>query len=121
MHVTGRDMASDAPVSLLVNRCVMVFLGLLNFISLVASPLLINFSSGTFRGLTVNGTDRWLGIPYAQPPVGPLRFRAPLAISRPAPGIQDAVHLSRACPQPTTTVPISEDCLYLNVCNDHRQ
>ncbi|KAI9463333.1 alpha/beta-hydrolase [Lactarius psammicola] len=101
--------------SALVSHSAMVFLELLNFISLVASPLLINLSSGTFRGLTVNGIDRWLGIPYAQPPVGPLRFKAPLAISRPAPGIQDAVHLSRACPQPTTSVPISEDCLYLNV------
>jgi len=80
-----------------------------------ASPLLIHLSSGTFRGLTVNGTDRWLGIPYAQPPVGPLRFKAPLAISPPSPGIQDASHLSHACPQPTTTLSISEDCLYLNV------
>ncbi|KAF8273340.1 alpha/beta-hydrolase [Lactarius quietus] len=93
----------------------MLFLELLNFIAFATSPLLITISSGAFRGLTVNGTDRWLGIPYAQPPVGPLRFKAPLAISRPAPGIQDALHLSHACPQPTTTLPISEDCLYLNV------
>ncbi|KAH9177405.1 alpha/beta-hydrolase [Lactarius sanguifluus] len=98
----------------------MVFLDLLKNFSLVASPLLINLSSGTFRGFTVNGTDRWLGIPYAEPPVGPLRFKAPLAISRPAPDIQDALHLSDACPQPTTTMTVREDCLYLNVWRPHR-
>ena len=95
----------------------MLFLELLNVISFIASPLLITLSSGTFRGLTVNDTDRWLGIPYAQPPVGSLRFKAPLEISRPAPGIQDALHLSHTCPQPTATLSISEDCLYLNVCS----
>ncbi|KAN0132918.1 alpha/beta-hydrolase [Lactarius tabidus] len=94
----------------------MLFLALLKFISFVpASPRLITLTSGTFQGVAVNGTDRWLGIPYAQPPVGPLRFKAPVAISRPAPGIIDAFQLSHACPQPTTTLPISEDCLYLNV------
>jgi hypothetical protein len=65
--------------------------------------------------LTVNGTDRWLGIPYAQPPVGALRFKTPLSISRPAEGVQDAFQYSYACPQPPTTAPVSEDCLYLNV------
>ncbi|KAH9068501.1 alpha/beta-hydrolase [Lactarius deliciosus] len=99
---------------------VTVFLDLLKKFSLVASPLLINLSSGTFRGFTVNGTDRWLGIPYAEPPVGPLRFKAPLAISRPAPDIQDALHLSDACPQPTTTMTVREDCLYLNVWRPHQ-
>jgi carboxylesterase type B len=93
----------------------MLVLELLKFISF--GPQLIALSSGTFHGVAVNGTDRWLGIPYAQPPVGPLRFKAPVAISRPAPGIQDAFQLSHACPQPTTTLPISEDCLYLNVCS----
>ena len=94
----------------------MVFLiSLLKIFPLVVPSPLVNLSSGTFRGLTVNGTDRWLGIPYAQPPVGSLRFKAPLPISRPAEGIQDAFQLSHACPQPPTTAPISEDCLYLNV------
>ena len=95
----------------------MLFLELLKFISFVPSPQSITVSSGTFLGVAVNGTDRWLGIPYAQPPVGPLRFKAPAVISRPTPGIQDAFQLSHACPQPTTTLPISEDCLYLNVCS----
>ena len=91
------------------------FISLLQFFSITVSSPLISLSSGAFRGLTVNGTDRWLGIPYAQPPVGALRFKTPLSISRPAEGVQDAFHYSHACPQPPTTAPISEDCLYLNV------
>ena len=95
----------------------MAFLvSLLMFVPLVAPSPLVTLSSGTFRGLAVNGTDRWLGIPYAQPPLGPLRFEAPVPISRPAEGVQDALNFSYACPQPPTTAPISEDCLYLNVC-----
>jgi hypothetical protein len=88
---------------------------LLKMLPFVASSPLVTLSSGTFRGLTVNSTDRWLGIPYAQPPVGPLRFKAPLTISRSSGGTQDAFQFSHACPQPPTTAPISEDCLYLNV------
>lgn len=88
---------------------------LIPFLRLVASSLLVTLSSGTFQGLSVNGTDRWLGIPYARPPVGSLRFEAPVPISQPAEGIQDALQFSHACPQPPTTAPISEDCLYLNV------
>ena len=88
----------------------------LKFVPPVASSLLVHLSSGTFRGLSANGTDHWLGIPFAQPPLGPLRFEAPVPISRPVGGIQNALSFSHACPQPPTTAPVSEDCLYLNVC-----
>jgi hypothetical protein len=94
----------------------MAFLmSLLMFVPLIAPSPPITLSSGTFRGLSVNSTDRWLGIPYAQPPLGPLRFEAPVPISLLLVGIQDALNFSHACPQPPTTAPISEDCLYLNV------
>jgi carboxylesterase type B len=87
----------------------------LPFFPLMASSALVTLSSGTFHGLAVNGTVRWLGIPYAQPPLGSLRFEAPVPISRPVEGIQDALNFSYACPQPLPTARISEDCLYLNV------
>ncbi|KAI0322533.1 Alpha/Beta hydrolase protein [Amylostereum chailletii] len=85
---------------------------------IAANPEVI-LSTGTFRGLTTpNGTDRFLGVPYAQPPVGNLRFKAPVAITTPFPGIQDALQFGSACPQPPRTslgAPIGEDCLFLNV------
>ncbi|KAJ6570086.1 alpha/beta-hydrolase, partial [Mycena vulgaris] len=75
---------------------------------------------GTFRGVaTTNGTETWLGIPFTEPPVGPLRFKAPVPIS-PLEGVQNASAFGNACPQPPSALaslgaPVSEDCLYLNV------
>jgi hypothetical protein len=101
----------------LTSDTLMAFLtSLMTLFPLISSSPLVTLSSGTFRGLTVNGDDRWLGIPYAQPPLGPLRFEAPVSISRPVGSVHDALNFSHACPQPPTTAPISEDCLYLNVC-----
>ncbi|KAI0035419.1 alpha/beta-hydrolase [Vararia minispora EC-137] len=78
----------------------------------------VTLSTGTFRGLsTADGTDRFLGIPFAQPPVGALRFKAPVKIKGAFKGVRDALEFGNACPQPPTarTGPIGEDCLVLNV------
>ncbi|KIJ34545.1 hypothetical protein M422DRAFT_119272, partial [Sphaerobolus stellatus SS14] len=68
---------------------------------------------------TTNGFEAWLGVPYAQSPVGNLRFRAPVALTKPFSGVQDATAFGSACPQPasgnTAGVGISEDCLFLNI------
>ncbi|KAL4251537.1 Carboxylic ester hydrolase [Abortiporus biennis] len=90
--------------------------------ALVTSPssLEVHLTSGNFVGLSVpNGTERWLGIPFAQPPIGGLRFKAPVPITRPSSNaVKNASEFADACPQvPTDSVgaPMSEDCLYLNV------
>ncbi|EJF67176.1 alpha/beta-hydrolase [Dichomitus squalens LYAD-421 SS1] len=79
----------------------------------------IHTSSGIFRGVaTANGTERWLGIPFAQPPIGSLRFKAPVPFVNRSTSIQDASTFGNACPQvPSTSLgaPQSEDCLFLNV------
>ncbi|HTF50107.1 MAG TPA: carboxylesterase family protein [Pseudonocardia sp.] len=79
----------------------------------------VRISTGELRG-TVTATHRlFQGIPYAAPPVGPLRWAPPVS---PAPwgGVRDATRPGAACPQqPNSEVdpgtPISEDCLFLNV------
>ncbi|KAJ3004670.1 hypothetical protein NUW54_g4701 [Trametes sanguinea] len=81
-----------------------------------SSPsLVIRTTSGTFRGQnTGNGTERWLGIPFAQPPVGSLRFKAPVAITNASPTVKNAFTFGNACPQaPSDSLgaPQSEDCL----------
>lgn len=38
---------------------------------------LVNLSYATLEGNSTGGIDRFLGIPYAQPPLGNLRFRRP--------------------------------------------
>ena len=84
--------------------------------SVSASPEpgpVVRTAAGFVRGASADTTDRYLGIPYAAPPVGDLRWRAP----RPATpwwGVRDATTLSPRCVQ-HTTAPTSEDCLYLTV------
>ncbi|NIK58947.1 carboxylesterase/lipase family protein [Kribbella shirazensis] len=73
--------------------------------------------NGAVRGLTVDGTSAFRGLPYAAAPTGDLRWRPPQA----APGWQgerDATSYALACPQAPGINPpggLSEDCLYLNV------
>ncbi|MDX6242764.1 MAG: para-nitrobenzyl esterase, partial [Frankiales bacterium] len=42
------------------------------------SPL-VKTSYGWLRGVGAGGADRFLGVPFAQPPVKSLRFKAPVA------------------------------------------
>ena len=82
------------------------------------SSLVVNTTSGVFQGVSVaNGTERWLGIPYAQSPVGALRFKAPAPVTTPIPGLQNAANFGNACPQIPSNLgaQISEDCLFLNI------
>lgn len=83
------------------------------------SSLVVKLKTGTFQGVRsdANGTDRWLGIPYAQPPVGALRFKAPVPLTKSVEGIQNASYYKNACPQPAGLLgaPVGEDCLGLNV------
>jgi para-nitrobenzyl esterase len=68
--------------------------------------------SGPVLGVTVNGVDEFLGIPYATPPVGQLRWMPPKSFGKFKTPLQ-ATQFGSVCPQ---TGPIgSEDCLFLNV------
>ena len=78
---------------------------------------LITLADGQVQG-HLNGSAReFLGIPYAAPPVGALRWRPPTP-AVPWGGVLDAAAYSSACPQLpslTGTASENEDCLYLNV------
>jgi carboxylesterase type B len=75
-------------------------------------------TSGKLRGVSVsNSTNAYLGIPYAVPPVGPLRFLAPRSLSTPN-IVRNTTNFGHACLQPPTPISPSdqnEDCLTLNV------
>jgi para-nitrobenzyl esterase len=80
----------------------------------------VKTTDGKVRGFTKNGVNIFLGIPYAAPPVGNLRWQPPQQVKR-WKGTLDATEFASNCPQvtglgafagPTST---NEDCLYLNV------
>jgi para-nitrobenzyl esterase len=73
--------------------------------------------NGPVRGVDTADVHEYLGIPYAAPPVGDLRWRPPQPHARwQTP--RDASHFGNHCPQPASpfgTASETEDCLYLNV------
>lgn len=78
-------------------------------------------NNGTYTGLYNSEYDQdfFLGIPYAQPPVGDLRFRNPISLNTTWEGNADATKFSSACynfdVSPLPGVNYSEDCLTLNI------
>jgi para-nitrobenzyl esterase len=78
-----------------------------------ADPTLVRIESGELRGVEADGVISFKGIPYAAPPVGPLRWRAAQPVT-PWPGVLDATAFGPSCMQPDD-VRKSEDCLTLNV------
>ncbi|KAI5623946.1 carboxylesterase 3 precursor, partial [Silurus asotus] len=99
-----------------------------------SGPVIV-LSHGSIRGkyVTVKGSDKvveeYLSIPFAQPPVGPLRLAAPQPV-QPWEGVRDGTQHPNKCLQDPDvgksvaeimslnyiyTSTVSEDCLYLNV------
>ncbi|WP_411349889.1 carboxylesterase family protein [Paenibacillus sp. WLX2291] len=65
---------------------------------------------------TSANTLMWLGVPYAQAPVGELRWRAPQAPQQTPEQTVEATKLPQVCTQLASgKVTGSEDCLYLNI------
>lgn len=97
-------------------------------------PAVRHTSLGSVRGVDEGGTLSWRGIPYAEPPVGESRWRAPVT-HRPWHGVRDAREFGDGCVQegrffsPAPSGPHygldirdglkkpvgAEDCLTLNV------
>ena len=85
------------------------------------SALDVQVAEGALRGtMTAGGARAWYGIPYAAPPVGARRWRAP-APPEAWDGLREARRPGPPCLQPSSdangavTMFGSEDCLTLNV------
>lgn len=94
--------------------------------ALAASPAVDNLVVGTtigeLRGVhRPSGGAEFLGVPYAQPPLGDLRWREPVPV-KPWSGVRDATAFGAPCAQPDLgdwnrhdSETGKEDCLFLNV------
>ncbi|XP_066292904.1 fatty acyl-CoA hydrolase precursor, medium chain-like [Branchiostoma lanceolatum] len=99
-----------------MSSLVTIFVAVFFFFPSSLEGVQVQTTSGAVNGLstTYQGVDVevFRGIPYAAPPVGPLRFRDP----QPHPGwdgVRDATQTPPECPQRGDSC--CEDCLYLNV------
>ncbi|MGD0068885.1 MAG: carboxylesterase family protein [Streptosporangiaceae bacterium] len=81
-------------------------------------------ANGAVRGESIGPVSEFLGIPYAAPPVGALRWQPPQPAANWS-GVRDATQFAPHCPQlasPFGQASTSEDCLFLNVFTpSHRQ
>jgi para-nitrobenzyl esterase len=82
-----------------------------------AGPLTRDTLQGRLVGESVDGAIRFLGVPYATPPVGELRWRAAEGPACYDEGVLAAVDWPAPCPQLSQEGAFvgREDCLYLNV------
>jgi len=87
----------------------------------VAAAPVVKIATGSLRGARDGRVEAFKGIPFAAPPIGNLRWRAPQPAASWT-GVRDATAFGHDCMQepfpkddaPLTTKP-AEDCLYLNV------
>jgi para-nitrobenzyl esterase len=85
---------------------------------------IVDAPAGQVSGTTSGTTRVFKGIPYALPPIGERRWKAPAPMQR-WQGVRSATTFGPACVQPTpkaasvysptTPLPTSEDCLSLNI------
>ncbi len=80
-----------------------------------ATPVTLRTPLGPLQGEEAGGVRVFRGVPFAEPPVGPLRFRPTVAV-KPWTSPRDAARFAAAAMQPGEQgIAQSEDCLYLNV------
>ena len=81
----------------------------------------VSVTGGSVAGITADGVASFKGIPFAAPPVGKLRWKAPQPVL-PWSGTRQTDHFASPCMQDDSSAKrlgvaliASEDCLYLNV------
>ena len=88
-----------------------------------ASGPVVDAPAGALRGTSEGDLHVFRGVPYAQPPVGRLRWRPPVPLAHWT-GVREATEFGAACYQPPPRlssiyvpkpVPMSEHCLTLNI------
>jgi para-nitrobenzyl esterase len=92
-----------------------IFFKFFVLLAIAQQPLPVKVESGTLQGTFEDGLTVYKGIPFAKPPVGDLRWRAPQPVAK-WEGIKQVTKFAPA-PMQGGNPPSgkNEDCLYLNV------
>jgi para-nitrobenzyl esterase len=122
-HEKREDTKKKREVGMVRPRLVIAaFACTCSFLVLAASDT-VTVDGGRISGATANGVRVFKGIPFAAPPVGGLRWKAPLPVAA-WDGVRAADRFGAQCtqqpypansPYASAPQPTSEDCLYLNV------
>jgi para-nitrobenzyl esterase len=80
----------------------------------LAAKTTVTVEQGQLQGTKEEGLTVYRGIPFATPPVGDLRWRAPQPAAK-WEGVRPADKFAPQCVQSIKAPAMSEDCLYLNV------
>lgn len=117
----GRALLSAFSIALAVSLAACALPGTPTAAS-AAAAITVTTASGLLRGKVSDdgAVDVFQGVPYAAPPVGELRWRAPQP-PVPWPGVRDALEPGSPCPQSGRLAGSNEDCLTLNVWAPHRR
>jgi para-nitrobenzyl esterase len=123
-HANGR---AEEKAMLAFGRLWLAALLTLAFASSTRAEPRVQTTGGVVEGSAASGVVAFKGIPFAAPPTGANRWRAPQPVA-PWPGVRNASHFGHSCWQAVSpqgfgpwsheyvvSGDISEDCLFLNV------
>lgn len=88
--------------------------------AIASSNLIVETNKGPVQGVTRDSVVEYRGIPYAEPPVGDLRWKPPVEHAA-WKEVRDATSFGKTCAQVTLLgvfagpANTNEDCLYLNM------
>jgi para-nitrobenzyl esterase len=112
---------NDSRVTLLGMHRKLILFCLSAGVLAAAVPHVVKVDAGRVKGTAAGGVAAFKGIPFAAPPVGALRWRAPQPVAA-WKGVREAVEFGPRCMQGNIYSDMifrdkgpSEDCLYLNV------
>lgn len=104
-------------------QTLVIFLFAIKIIVCHSEPI-VKTPNGLIQGTTDKYANLFLGIPFAKPPIGDLRWKDPVPADSWSPSILNAsvfkpscaqLNCSRGMPNASCPTTVSEDCLYLNV------
>lgn len=97
--------------------CTLIFAASSALLPAMAAPAPVKVEGGQVQGVADGSLTVYKGIPFAAPPVGDLRWRAPQPVTG-WQGVREATQFGPGCIPGMGGPPtggVSEDCLYLNV------